>query len=147
MAAGDQLPRPGDGAVFISVNDFDKSAALKLGRDLSRMNFNLVATHGTAAMLRRVGVKVQAVNKVSEGEPHIVEMMRAGEIALIINTPLGSTSFSDGQVIRQESTRLGIPLITTLTAAQAAISGIKLLAEEALQVRSLQRLHKELIKP
>jgi carbamoyl-phosphate synthase large subunit len=143
MAVGDQLPGPADGAVFISVNDFDKSAALKIGRDLSRLGFRLVATHGTAAMLRRVGVKVQAINKVSEGEPHIVEMIRAGQISLIINTPLGSTSFSDGQLIRQESTRLGIPLITTLTAAQAAVSGIKLMAEESLQVRSLQALHQD----
>jgi len=141
MAVGDRLPHPEDGAVFISVNDFDKSAALKLGRDLSRLGFRLVATHGTAAMLRRVGVKVQAVNKVSEGEPHILDMLRAGEIALLINTPLGSTSFSDGRLIRQESARLGIPLITTLTAAQAAINGIKLLAEESLEVRSLQKLH------
>jgi carbamoyl-phosphate synthase large subunit len=142
MAVGDQLPQPEDGAVFISVNDFDKSAALKIGRDLSRLGFRLIATHGTAAMLRRVGVKVQSVNKVSEGEPHIVDLMRAGQVSLIINTPLGMTSFSDGRLIRQESARLGIPLITTLSAAQAAISGIKLMAEEALQVQSLQDLHK-----
>ena len=141
MAVGDSLPRPQDGAVVISVNDFDKSAALKIGRDLSRLGFRLLATHGTAAMLRRVGVKVQAVNKVSEGEPHVLEMMRNGEVSLIINTPLGSTSFSDGQLIRQEAARLGIPLVTTLTAAQAAINGIKVLATEALQVRSLQELH------
>jgi carbamoyl-phosphate synthase large subunit len=141
MAVGDRLPHPEDGAVFISVNDFDKSAALKLGRDLSRLGFRLMATHGTAAMLRRVGVKVQAINKVSEGEPHILDLLRAGEVALMINTPLGLTSFSDGRLIRQEAARLGIPLITTLTAAQAAINGIKLLAEESLQVRSLQSLH------
>jgi carbamoyl-phosphate synthase large subunit len=141
LAVGDRLPGPQDGAVFISVNDFDKSAALKIGRDLGRLGFKLVATHGTAAMLRRVGVSVQAVNKVSEGEPHIVDMMRAGQISLIINTPLGSTAFSDGQLIRQESARLGIPLITTLSAAQAAINGIKLMLAESLQVRSLQELH------
>jgi len=141
MAVGDRLPKPEEGAVFISVNDFDKSAALKLGRDLSRLGFRLVATHGTAAMLRRVGVQVQAVNKVSEGEPHVVDMMRQGQISLIINTPLGSTSFSDGQRIRQEAARLGIPLVTTLTAAQAAVNGIKVVAEESLHVRSLQELH------
>ncbi|RME74391.1 MAG: carbamoyl-phosphate synthase large subunit, partial [Chloroflexi bacterium] len=96
MAAGDRLPTPEDGAVFISVNDFDKSAALKIARDLSRLGFRLMATHGTAAMLRRVKIKVQAVNKVSEGEPHVVDLLRRGEISLIINTPLGSTSYSDG---------------------------------------------------
>jgi carbamoyl-phosphate synthase large subunit len=92
-------------------------------------------------MLKKVGVEVQAINKVSEGEPHIVDLMRTGEISLIINTPLGPTSFSDGQRIRQEAARLGLPLITTLTAAQAAINGIKVLAEESLRVRSLQELH------
>jgi carbamoyl-phosphate synthase large subunit len=141
MAVGDSLPRPEDGAVVISVNDFDKSAALKIGRDLARLGFRLMATCGTATMLRRVGVEVQTVNKVSEGKPHLLDLMRAGEVSLIINTPLGSTSFSDGRLLRQESARLGIPLITTLTAAQAAINGIKVLATQAMQVRSLQALH------
>ena len=141
MAVGDSLPRPADGAIIISVNDFDKSAALKLGRDRSRLGFRLLATHNTAAMLRRVGVSVQAVNKVSEGGPHILDSMQAGEVSLIINTPLGSTSFSDGQVIRQEAARLGIPLVTTLTAAQAAVNGIQILSQESLGVRSLQQHH------
>ncbi|MCB0197359.1 MAG: carbamoyl-phosphate synthase large subunit [Anaerolineae bacterium] len=142
MAAGDRLPKPGDGKVFITVNDFDKSAALKIGRDLAALGFELVATQGTAAMLSRVGVKVQAVNKYSEGDPIIIEMMQTGKIALIINTPLGGTSYLDGQRLRTEATRLGIPLVTTLTAAQAAVNGIKVLAQESLQVRSLQDLHK-----
>ena len=141
MAAGDQLPQPGDGKVFITVNDFDKSAALKIGRDLAALGFELVATQGTAAMLRRVGVEVQAVNKYSEGDPIIIEMMQTGKIALIINTPLGGTSYLDGQRLRTEATRLGIPLVTTLTAAQAAVNGIKVLAKESLEVRSLQKLH------
>jgi carbamoyl-phosphate synthase large subunit len=86
-----------------------------------------------------VGVKVQSVNKVSEGEPHILDIMRAGTVSLIINTPLGSTSFSDGQLIRQEAARLGIPLLTTLTAAQAAVNGIKVMVEESLSVQRLQQ--------
>ncbi|MEW5959216.1 MAG: carbamoyl-phosphate synthase large subunit [Chloroflexota bacterium] len=143
LAAGDSLPGPEKGAIFISVNDFDKSAALKIGRDLSRLGFRLMATHGTAAMLRRVGVKVQAINKVSEGEPHIVDLMRQGQVSLIINTPLGSTSFSDGQLIRMEAARLGIALVTTLSAAQAAVNGIQLMLTEALTVQSLQDLHQE----
>lgn len=143
MGAGDCLPLPEDGAVVISVNDFDKGAALKIGRDLSRMGFRLVATHGTAEMLHRVGVKVRAVNKVSEGAPHLIDIIRSGEISLIINTPLGSTSFSDGRLIRREAARLGIPLVTTLTAAQAAVNGIRVQLEESLNVRSLQVLHAE----
>jgi carbamoyl-phosphate synthase large subunit len=143
LAAGDRLPQPGDGVVIISVNDFDKSAALKIGRDLARMGFRLMATGGTARMLARVGIEVQPVNKVSEGSPHLVDLMRAGQVALIINTPLGSASFEDGQLVRQEATRLGIPLLTTLTAAQAAVNGIRTLMTEALQVRSLQRCHRD----
>ena len=80
LAVGDRLPRPEEGAVCISVNDFDKSAALKIGRDLSGLGFRLVATHGTAAMLRRVGVSVQAVNKVSEGE---VETRDLGGVSFV----------------------------------------------------------------
>jgi len=92
-------------------------------------------------MLRKVGIQVQSVNKVSEGEPHIVDMIRHGDVSMIINTPLGSTSFSDGQLLRQEAARLGIPLVTTLTAAQAAVNGMTLQLAETLQVRSLQKLH------
>ncbi len=137
-AADNRLPT--GGTVFMSVNDFDKGAALKIGRDLSRLGFRLVATHGTAAMLRRVRISVQAINKVSEGQPHILDAMRGGQIDLIINTPLGQTAFSDGRLIRQEATRLGIPLLTTLSAAQAAVNGIRAMLEERLTVRSLQEM-------
>jgi len=141
LGAGDKLPMPEDGAALISVNDFDKGTALRIGRELSRMGFRIVATHGTAEMLNRVGVKVRAINKMSEGSPHTVDIIRSGEISLIINTPLGPMSYNDGQEIRIEAARLGIPLITTLTAAQAAVNGLKVQYEESLQVRSLQVLH------
>ncbi len=138
-AADNRLPA--SGTVFISVNDFDKGAALKIGRDLARLGFKLMATHGTAAMLRKVGISVQSINKVSEGSPHIVDALRAGQVDLIINTPLGRAAFSDGRQIRQEATRLGIPLLTTLSAAQAAVNGIHAIREEELTVRSLQDYH------
>jgi carbamoyl-phosphate synthase large subunit len=140
-AADNRLPT--SGTVFISVNDFDKGAVLKIGRDLARLGFRLMATHGTAAMLRKVGIVVQSVNKVSEGEPHILDAMRAGQVDLIINTPLGRAAFSDGRQIRQEATRLGIPLLTTLSAAQAAVNGIRAMREEELTVRSLQDYHRK----
>jgi carbamoyl-phosphate synthase large subunit len=140
-AADNRLPA--GGTVFISVNDFDKGAVLKIGRDLARLGFKLMATHGTAAMLRKVGISVQSINKVSEGSPHIVDALRAGEVDLIINTPLGRAAFSDGRQIRQEATRLGIPLLTTLSAAQAAVNGIQAVREEELTVRSLQDYHRK----
>ncbi len=142
LAAATRLPRPEDGLVFITVNDFDKSAALKIGRDLARLGFKLAATRGTAAMFQHVGIEVLVLNRMSEGEqPTIRDFVREGKISLIINTPLGRAAFSDGQRLRQEASRLGIPLVTTLTAAQAAVNGIKVLSEESLRVRSLQELH------
>ena len=142
MAAGDTLPKPGDGYVFITVNDFDKSAAMKIGRDLYRLGFKIASTKGTAAMLERAGVDVLVLHRVNEGQkPSVREMLAEGQISLIINTPLGREAFNDGQRLRQEATRLGIPLITTLTAAQAAVNGIKTLAGKSLEVRSLQDLH------
>ncbi len=94
-------------------------------------------------MLQRAGLEVLVLHRVGEGrKPSVHDMLREGKISLIINTPLGREAFSDGQRLRQEATRLGIPLITTLTAAQAAVNGIKVLSTEALQVRSLQDLHR-----
>lgn len=138
-AAGTFLPL--SGTVFVSVNDFDKSAALKLACDLDKMGFKIAATHGTASMIRRAGVSVQSINKVSEGAPNIVETIEAGEIAMIINTPLGRFSRADGKSIRMAATRQGIPLMTTLSAAMAAVNGIKAARQKELSARSLQTHH------
>ncbi len=142
MAVGDRLPGPEDGYVFITVNDFDKSAALKIGRDLARLGFKLAATKGTAAILHKAGIEALVLHRLSEGqEPGVREMLQEGNISLIINTPLGQSAFTDGQHLRQEAIRLGVPLVTTLTAAQAAVNGIQVVAKEALTVQSLQKLH------
>lgn len=141
-AAGTALPQ--EGTVFVSVNDFDKGAALKIARDLSSLGFKIAATHGTAAMLKRVGIPVQSINKVSEGSPHIVEAIQAGDISLIINTPLGPSAHSDGKAIRVAATWMGIPLLTTLSAAAAAVNGIKALSQKSLTVRSLQEHHADM---
>ncbi|MBN1201575.1 MAG: carbamoyl-phosphate synthase large subunit [Anaerolineae bacterium] len=139
LAAGDRLPL--EGTVFLSVNDFDKSAALKLARDLQRMGFNLVATRGTAAFCVRAGLNIAPINKVSEGSPHVVDLIRGGEIVMIINTPLGSTAHGDGIKIRTAAVRHNVPLLTTLSAAQAAVNGIRALQAQELRVRSLQEHH------
>ena len=144
IAAGTILPQ--SGTVFISVNDFDKGAALKIARDLRNLGFKIAATHGTAAMLRRIGVPVQSINKVSEGSPHIVQAIEAGEISLIINTPLGPSAHSDGFAIRVAATHMGAPLLTTLSAAAAAVNGIKALSQKSLTVRSLQEHHGRNVK-
>ena len=86
-AAGMELPT--SGVVFISVNDYDKSAALRIARDLHQMGFTLTATPGTALFLERAGLPVTVIDKVSAGSPHIVDKLREGEVQLVINTPLG----------------------------------------------------------
>ncbi|MCY3991652.1 MAG: carbamoyl-phosphate synthase large subunit [Caldilineaceae bacterium] len=139
---------PVDGGVLITVNDYDKGAALKLARDFSRMGFDLYATQGTAALIQRVGLPVVVLNKAATMEASLhsagngayttLDAMRDGKIGLIINTPLGPHSRADGQRIRTLATRMEIPLITTLSAAQAAVNGIRAMMAAELDVRSLQ---------
>ncbi len=140
MGAGDSLPL--QGTALISVNDYDKGSALKIARDLHRLGFRLLATRGTAAFLSGAGLPVQTVNKVTEGSPHVVDAIKRGEIALILNTPLGRDAHDDSIQIRQAAVRQGVPLLTTLSAAAAAVQGIKALRERELRVRSLQEHHR-----
>ena len=140
IAAG--MPLPTEGAVLISVNDFDKGAAAKIARDLARLGFRLYATPGTAAYLRRVGLEVTPVNKVSQGSPHVVDAIREGRVQLVINTPLGPQAHSDGARIRAAAWEHQVPLITTLSAAAAAVAAIRALREKRLRYRSLQAHHK-----
>ncbi len=141
MAAGDRLPV--SGAAFLSVNDFDKGSILKIARDLHRLGFSLLATRGTAAALVRAGLPTTPVNKVKEGSPHVVDLIKRGQIQLIVNTPLGPTAFDDGKSIRTEAVRHSIPLMTTLSAAQAAVNGIRALQAKSLKVRSLQEHYRQ----
>jgi carbamoyl-phosphate synthase large subunit len=141
MAAGDALPL--SGTALLSVNDNDKGAIVKIARDLQRLGFNLIATHGTAEALKRAGVTVERVNKVSEGSPHTADLIRGGKVQLIINTPLGANAISDGSNIRKAAVAQGVPLLTTLSAALAAVNGIRAMQEKALTFRSLQEHHQK----
>jgi carbamoyl-phosphate synthase large subunit len=139
MAAG--MPLPTGGTALITVNDFDKAAALKIARDLHQLGFKLYATEGTAVALARIGLPVTVAPKVSEGGHHIAAMVAAGEIDLIINTPLGRRAHDDSRAMRAAAIRHKVPLLTTLSAAQAAVNGIRALREKELSVRSLQYHH------
>jgi carbamoyl-phosphate synthase large subunit len=136
MAAGDALPL--SGAALLSVNDNDKGAIVKIARDLHNLGFRLMATHGTADILAHMGVPVERVNKVSEGSPHTADLIRTGRIQLIVNTPLGRNAISDGSYMRMAAIAAGVPLLTTLSAALAAVGGIRAMQEQALSFRSLQ---------
>ena len=141
IAANSTLPT--SGTVLLTVNDDDKGAAIKIARDLHDMGFQLIATSGTAKLLELVGLPVRMVNKVSEGSPHIVDLLRQGEIDLMINTPLGKQAHLDGAVMRSTAYQVGVPILTTLSAAMAAVQGIRAVQEKPLRVRSLQRHHEK----
>jgi carbamoyl-phosphate synthase large subunit len=141
-AAGD--PLPAKGSVFVSVNDYDKSAALKIARDLHRMGFPILATRGTAEYFERNNLPVERINKVRQGSPHIVELIKAGKVAMILNTPLGQVAYEEGAQIRTTAVRYGIPLLTTLSAGQAAVQGIQALRAKQLSVRSLQEHYRQI---
>jgi carbamoyl-phosphate synthase large subunit len=135
------MPLPVSGTACISVNPYDRGGIVKIARDLHRLGFKLVATPGTAHWLQSIGLPVEVINKVGSGSPHILDAIRNGEIDLIINTPRGSQAHSEGNLIRGAANQYGIPLITTLSAATAAVQGIRALQQKPLKVLSLQAHH------
>jgi carbamoyl-phosphate synthase large subunit len=134
-------PLPTQGTVFISVNDRDKPTVVPMVRELQTMGFELIATKGTAKWLQQQGINTQTVKKVSEGTPNILDVMQEGNIAMMINTPLGGQAHDDGAQIRSMAYQLNIPIITTMSAAMASVNGIKMLLDKPLRVRSLQQHH------
>ena len=137
--AGVQLPT--GGTVFLTVNPFDKAAVEPIARELVGLGFRLYATEGTAAHLARTGVPATTIYKVNEGRPNAVDRMDAGEIQMVINTPLGKVSHYDEAAIRAAALRLNIPCLTTLSAATAAVEAIRALQERATEVAALQEFH------
>src|SRR5260370_14746998 len=139
-AAGLELP--GSGTAFISVNEADKGQAVLLARRLSRLGFDLMATIGTAARLREVGLECATVFKVNEGRPNIADHIKQSEIALVINTPLGRTSHYDEQAIRRAALQYNVPCVTTMTGSHALVEALSASAiNKTPTVHSLQGLH------
>jgi carbamoyl-phosphate synthase large subunit len=134
---------PIKGRVFISVNDHDKPAVIPIARQLEKLGFNLVATSGTAAALRSAHIRVEKVFKVNEARPNVLDRIKSADIDLIINTPLGRKSRSDDKVIRRAAVQHGVTCITTLSAADAAIQGIRACQEGQTHVECLQNLHRD----
>jgi carbamoyl-phosphate synthase large subunit len=139
-AAGLELPR--SGTAFISVNEIDKGQAVVLARRLDRLGFDLVATIGTAVRLREVGLACETVFKVNEGRPNIADLIKQGDIALVINTPLGRASHYDEQAIRRAALQYNVPCVTTMTGAQALVEALASQMErKEISVQALQELH------
>ncbi|HYP47607.1 MAG TPA: carbamoyl-phosphate synthase large subunit [Thermoleophilaceae bacterium] len=138
-AAGATLPT--SGTVFVSVTDSDKPAATQLAAGFHDMGFKVLATGGTATAIRRMGVPVERIKKVSEGSPNVVERIEAGEVDLVITPPTGSGARTDGWEIRRAAIARGIPCITTMSGASAVQRAIRALRSEGPEVVSLQELH------
>ena len=144
MAAGSPLPRGGN--LFISVKDTDKARAVQLARDYVDLGFQLHATSGTHAALTEAGVPAQKLFKLKEGRPNVLDMIKNGEIAFIINTPSGKSPRADEVIIRGAAVTYRIPIMTTLSAAAASVNGIRSLQAKGLSVRPLQEYHAALAK-
>jgi len=139
---GAGLKLPLTGKAFISVTNADKGQAAILARRLVKLGFDLVATYGTAIRMHEVGLDCASVFKVNEGRPNIADLIRQGEISLIINTPLGKTSHYDEKAIRKAALQFNVPCVTTITGAEALVEAIATKkSEDHLTVRSLQEIH------
>jgi carbamoyl-phosphate synthase large subunit len=138
-AAGVVLPL--DGSVFITVTDTDKPAATQLAARFHDLGFEVIATGGTAQSISAMGVPVTRINKLGEGSPHVVDLIREKRCDLVVNTPTGSGARADGQAIRTAAVRHGIPCVTTMTGASAAVRAIAAQKEGDADVLSLQQIH------
>jgi carbamoyl-phosphate synthase large subunit len=139
--AGAGAPLPKGGAAFISVKESDRPAALELVRQLQRLGFKVQATSGTGAYLRNHGVQAETVNKVMEGRPHIVDHIKNGQVALVVNTVSTASSHADSLSIRREALNKGLAYYTTIRGARAAVMGIEAILKKELTIRSLQEYH------
>ncbi len=142
-AMGASLKLPRAGRVFVSVKDADKRLTIPVARNLVDLGFSLVATDGTYETFRAAGIDAERVNKIHEGRPNILDRLANREIALVINTPHGRTPRADDTRIRSRAVQLGVPVITTLSGAQAAVSGIGSLIRKGYSVTALQDWHAE----
>jgi carbamoyl-phosphate synthase large subunit len=136
LAAGTVLPQ--DGNIFISVHKRHKAAAVELARELSALGFSLLATSGTADALDAAGIPCRRLKKIQEGHPNVLDSFADRDVALVLNTPSGKGARTDEGRIRAAAVQAGVPCVTTIEAATAAVKAIEALREEEMQVQALQ---------
>jgi carbamoyl-phosphate synthase large subunit len=142
IGAGTHLPK--SGRVFVSVKNNDKPRAVECARRLAALGFELIATKGTAAAINAAGIPCAVVNKVTEGRPHIVDMIKNNEIALVINTvEERRNAITDSRQIRTSALLARVTTITTIFGAEAAVEGMRHMDE--LGVISIQEMHDQLV--
>jgi carbamoyl-phosphate synthase large subunit len=136
MAAKPSLPDSGD--VFISVKNHDKERAIEIAQGLSELGFGIIATAGTGKVLKENGIAVKNVCRLSEGRPNVIDLIKNGKVSLIINTPQGTVPRQNENLIRSEAIKRNICIMTTISAAAAAVDGIRSLRKKGYEVRSIQ---------
>ncbi len=139
VASGTHLPKKG--TVLFSLRERDRETVLPVAKAFLDMGFSLLGTEGTAKFLKSHGLEIQEVMKISEGRPNVVDVIKNREVDLVVNTPDGSRARSDGFHIRRTSLMYNVPIITTLSAARAAVEGMQESRRRPWQIRSLQELH------
>jgi carbamoyl-phosphate synthase large subunit len=136
LAAGTVLPREGN--VFLSVADRNKPQVVEIGRRLHEMGYSILATEGTAKLLAAEGIPSREVRKIREGHPNLLDFLANGDVALVMNTPRGKGARTDEGKIRAATVQAGVPCLTTMEAATAAIAAMEALREEEMEVEALQ---------
>jgi len=136
MAAGQVIPA--EGTIYISVKDSDKPKILPIAQLIKDMGFDIVATKGTAEFLNNNNIDVTSIFKVNEGRPNILDALKNNDIQMVINTPSSGESRFDDKIIRQESYKLNVPVITTISGARSTIEAMKEVIDSELTVSSLQ---------
>jgi carbamoyl-phosphate synthase large subunit len=139
-AANNKIPK--SGKIFLSVKDKDKDHTVGIARKLRELGFKLVATKGTAGYLHKRGIEVDVINKVMEGRPHVVDLIKNKEINFIINTVTGSQAQKDSLSIRRSALQYRIPYTTTISSAKAVVMAIESLLKRELKIKSIQEYHR-----
>ena len=142
MAAAPPLPKSGD--AFVSVKDSDKERAILIAKKLSALGFGIIATAGTGNLLRSHGIEVKSVCRLSEGRPNVIDLIKNNQVSLIINTPQGTVPRQNENLIRTEAVKHKVCIMTTISAADAAVDGIKSLKEKGFEVCSIQDYGKKI---
>jgi carbamoyl-phosphate synthase large subunit len=144
LGAGEKLPKPQDGKIFLTVKNDDKPRAIEVARGLHELGFSIIATKGTAAAIAEAGIPCERVNKVAEGRPHIVDMIKNGDISLVINTvEERRNAIVDSREIRTSALKNRVPTFTTIFGAEAAVEGMRV--ADDLGVISVQEMHQMLV--
>jgi carbamoyl-phosphate synthase large subunit len=141
IAASLNLPK--SGKIFMSYNDRDKDSASKTAKDLIDLGFQIVATSGTAKFLQASGLEIEKVLKVNEGRPNITDLLKNGEISLILNVPWGKEAYEDSQIITNIAQAKNIPVITTASGSEATVEAVAAVNSTEIRVKSLQSYLKQ----